>query len=156
MYNTKVKVYRYIINRVKVIITFNLSFKRFNLMLNFKYLNYYKFYYKEILCNVTSSLWISILPSGNWLPLGWLAMATWTRSARTMRTYRRISYQTTARVPLDGSSVYISSWPSFAASRLARCSMREDLDFWFYWAAYYWWPALCSWEYVHVCTVLFP
>ena len=48
MYNTKVKVYRYIINRVKVIITFNLSFKRFKLILNIKYLNYYKVFYKTV------------------------------------------------------------------------------------------------------------
>jgi len=39
MRNSKVKLHRYAINRGEVVVTFDLSFKRFDLVLDFKYLN---------------------------------------------------------------------------------------------------------------------
>jgi hypothetical protein len=39
MNNGKVKFYRYVFNRGEVVVTFDLSFKRFDLVLDFKYLN---------------------------------------------------------------------------------------------------------------------
>ena len=39
MHNGKVKFHRYAINRGEVVVTFDLSFKRFDLVLDFKYLN---------------------------------------------------------------------------------------------------------------------
>jgi hypothetical protein len=37
--NSKIKIYRYINDRGEAVVTFGLSFKRFNLVLDFKYLN---------------------------------------------------------------------------------------------------------------------
>jgi len=42
IHNNKVKIYRYVINRGEVVLTSDLSFKIFNLVLDFKYLNYYR------------------------------------------------------------------------------------------------------------------
>jgi hypothetical protein len=39
MHKGKVKLHRYAINRGEVVVTFNLGFKRFNFVLDFKYLN---------------------------------------------------------------------------------------------------------------------
>jgi len=39
MHNNKVKMHRCAIDRREVVVTFDLSFKRFNLVLDFKYLN---------------------------------------------------------------------------------------------------------------------
>jgi hypothetical protein len=39
MHNRKAKLHRYVINRGEVVVTFDLSFKRFDLVLDFKYLN---------------------------------------------------------------------------------------------------------------------
>jgi len=39
MYNNKVELHRYKINKGEVVVTFNLNSKRFNLVLDFKYLN---------------------------------------------------------------------------------------------------------------------
>jgi hypothetical protein len=40
MHNNEVKIYRCAINRREVVVTFDASFKKFNLVLDFKYLNY--------------------------------------------------------------------------------------------------------------------
>ena len=42
MYNNEVITHRYMINRGEAIVTFDLSFIRFNLVLDFKYLNCYR------------------------------------------------------------------------------------------------------------------
>ena len=39
MHNSKIKLHRYEINRGEIVVTFDLSFKRFDLVLDFKYLN---------------------------------------------------------------------------------------------------------------------
>jgi hypothetical protein len=39
MHNSNIKLHRYIINRGEVLVTFDLNFKRFDLVLDFKYLN---------------------------------------------------------------------------------------------------------------------
>ena len=42
MYNNRVIIYRSVIKRGEVVVTFNLSFTRFNLVFDFKYLNFYR------------------------------------------------------------------------------------------------------------------
>jgi hypothetical protein len=42
MHNNKVKIYRYAMNIGEAVLIFDLSFKRFNLVLDFKYLNCYR------------------------------------------------------------------------------------------------------------------
>jgi hypothetical protein len=42
MHNNKVKIYRYVVNTGEAVLIFDLSFKRFNLVLDFKYLNCYR------------------------------------------------------------------------------------------------------------------
>jgi hypothetical protein len=40
MHNNNVKIYKFAIDRGEAVVTFDLSFTRFNLVLDFKYLNY--------------------------------------------------------------------------------------------------------------------
>jgi hypothetical protein len=42
IHNNNVKIHRCIIGGGEAVVTFNLSFTRFNLILDFKYLNYYR------------------------------------------------------------------------------------------------------------------
>jgi len=57
IHNNKVIIYRYIIHRGEVIVTFNLSFIRFNLVLDFKYLNCYGVQINNYIQNSTIEKW---------------------------------------------------------------------------------------------------
>jgi len=57
MHNNKVIIHRYIINRGEAIVTFDLSFIRFNLVLDFKYLNYCRVQIDNYTQNSTIEKW---------------------------------------------------------------------------------------------------